>query len=256
MTLAMVSLAGIPPLAGFFGKFLLLKAVIEQGPRIPAYYCLAFTALAGVVAIIFWNLPIFFIICCIWPNLFSMVFSSVTLTPLPLAMRMRRLALRICGLRRSCGVMPQIIASMCLNSFSCFDRSCALHRFRAAGQHLHDAFQRAELFHLAQLLQKIFQRELALAHLFFHALGVVLVHGFGRVLDEADDVAHAENPRRHALGMKRLELVQLFAHARELDGLAGDGLHAQRRAAARVAVELGEDRTGDVAAPDRNAWRR
>ncbi len=49
MTLAMASLAGIPPLAGFFGKFLLLKAVIEQGPVQPAYYCLAFTALAGVV---------------------------------------------------------------------------------------------------------------------------------------------------------------------------------------------------------------
>ena len=49
MTLAMVSLAGIPPLAGFFGKFLLLKAVIEQGPAHPGYYCLTFTALAGVV---------------------------------------------------------------------------------------------------------------------------------------------------------------------------------------------------------------
>jgi NADH-quinone oxidoreductase subunit N len=49
MTLAMASLAGIPPLAGFFGKFLLLKAVLEQGPGHPGYYCLAFTALAGVV---------------------------------------------------------------------------------------------------------------------------------------------------------------------------------------------------------------
>jgi NADH-quinone oxidoreductase subunit N len=49
MTLAMVSLAGIPPLAGFFGKFLLLKAVIEQGAVHPGYYCLAFTTLAGVV---------------------------------------------------------------------------------------------------------------------------------------------------------------------------------------------------------------
>ncbi|MGD0744220.1 MAG: NADH-quinone oxidoreductase subunit N [Verrucomicrobiota bacterium] len=49
MSLAMVSLAGIPPLAGFFGKFLLLKAVIEQGATNPGYYCLAFTALAGVV---------------------------------------------------------------------------------------------------------------------------------------------------------------------------------------------------------------
>jgi NADH-quinone oxidoreductase subunit N len=49
MTLAMASLAGIPPLAGFFGKFLLLKAVVEQGPAHPGYYCLTFTALAGVV---------------------------------------------------------------------------------------------------------------------------------------------------------------------------------------------------------------
>ncbi len=49
MALAMASLAGIPPLAGFFGKFLLLKAVIEQGPAHAGYYYLAFIALAGVV---------------------------------------------------------------------------------------------------------------------------------------------------------------------------------------------------------------
>ena len=49
MTIAMVSLGGIPPLAGFFGKFLLLKAVVEQGPAHHAYYWLTFIALAGVV---------------------------------------------------------------------------------------------------------------------------------------------------------------------------------------------------------------
>ena len=51
LTIAMVSLAGIPPLAGFFGKFLLLKAVIDQAhlTGIHGYYCLAFTTLAGVV---------------------------------------------------------------------------------------------------------------------------------------------------------------------------------------------------------------
>jgi NADH-quinone oxidoreductase subunit N len=46
MTLAMVSLAGIPPLAGFFGKFLLFKAAIEAGP---AYYWLVGVAIIGVV---------------------------------------------------------------------------------------------------------------------------------------------------------------------------------------------------------------
>jgi NADH-quinone oxidoreductase subunit N len=51
MTISMVSLAGIPPLAGFFGKFLLLKAVVEaaQTTGNQGYYCLVFTALAGVV---------------------------------------------------------------------------------------------------------------------------------------------------------------------------------------------------------------
>ena len=54
LTLAMVSLAGIPPLAGFFGKFLLLKAVIEQGHDNHSYYTLAFIALAGVIVSIYY----------------------------------------------------------------------------------------------------------------------------------------------------------------------------------------------------------
>ncbi len=51
LTIAMVSLAGIPPLAGFFGKFLLLKALIDTAhlTHNHGYYCLAFTALIGVV---------------------------------------------------------------------------------------------------------------------------------------------------------------------------------------------------------------
>ena len=51
MTISLVSLAGIPPLAGFFGKFLLLKSVIEaaQATGNHGYYCLVFTTLAGVV---------------------------------------------------------------------------------------------------------------------------------------------------------------------------------------------------------------
>jgi NADH-quinone oxidoreductase subunit N len=49
MSLAMVSLAGIPPLAGFFGKFLLFKAALMQGAVQPAYYWLVAVAIAGVV---------------------------------------------------------------------------------------------------------------------------------------------------------------------------------------------------------------
>ncbi|NJN06205.1 MAG: NADH-quinone oxidoreductase subunit N [Rhodobacteraceae bacterium] len=49
LTLSMVSLAGIPPLAGFLGKFLLLKAVVAQGTNYAAYYWLAGVAVVGVV---------------------------------------------------------------------------------------------------------------------------------------------------------------------------------------------------------------
>jgi NADH-quinone oxidoreductase subunit N len=51
MTISMVSLAGIPPLAGFFGKFLLLKSAVEaaQTTGNHGYYYLVFVALAGVV---------------------------------------------------------------------------------------------------------------------------------------------------------------------------------------------------------------
>jgi NADH-quinone oxidoreductase subunit N len=58
MALAMVSLAGIPPLAGFFGKFLLLKAVIEKGALQPAYYWLIAVALLGVVISFYYYLGV------------------------------------------------------------------------------------------------------------------------------------------------------------------------------------------------------
>ncbi len=51
MTLSMVSLAGIPPLAGFFGKFLLLKAAIDAGS---GYYWIVAVALFSVIVSIYY----------------------------------------------------------------------------------------------------------------------------------------------------------------------------------------------------------
>ena len=54
MTLAAVSLAGIPPLAGFFGKFLLIKSVATEAFGNIGYFVLLAVAVFGVVASIFY----------------------------------------------------------------------------------------------------------------------------------------------------------------------------------------------------------
>ena len=58
LALAMISLAGIPPLAGFFGKFLLLKSVIEKGTSDPLYWVLIGAALFGIVASFYYYLGV------------------------------------------------------------------------------------------------------------------------------------------------------------------------------------------------------
>jgi NADH-quinone oxidoreductase subunit N len=49
LAMGMISLGGIPPLAGFAGKFLLIKAVVEHAAFDPRYYYLALVMVAGVV---------------------------------------------------------------------------------------------------------------------------------------------------------------------------------------------------------------
>jgi NADH-quinone oxidoreductase subunit N len=68
-------------LAGFFGKFLLLKAVIEQGPLHPGYYCLAFTALAGVVISLYYYFGV--VRAVYWSN------DATNLSPIQISWPMR-----------------------------------------------------------------------------------------------------------------------------------------------------------------------
>ena len=58
--------------------------------------------------------------------------------------------------------------------------------------------------------------------------------------DEGEHVAHAQNPGGHPVGVERLDHIQLFTGAHELDGLAGGGPDGKRRTAPGVAVQLGE----------------
>ena len=75
--------------------------------------------------------------------------------------------------------------------------------------------------------------------------GLLLVDVLLGALDEGQDVAHAEDPAGQPVGVEDLERVGLLARAEELDRDAGDRRDRQRRAAAGVAVDLGQDQAGD-----------
>ena len=58
LALAMISLAGIPPMAGFFGKFLLIRALLERGALQPMYYWLIGIAVIGVIISFYYYLGV------------------------------------------------------------------------------------------------------------------------------------------------------------------------------------------------------
>ena len=115
-----------------------------------------------------------------------------------------------------------------------------------AGHHAHDAAHAAHLLHLAQLVGEIVQVELAGLHLPGDRSGLFRVDRLGGLFDQADDVAHAEDAVGDAAREEFLQRVHLLAGADQLDRLAGDGTHGERRAAAAVAVHAGEHEAGDA----------
>jgi NADH-quinone oxidoreductase subunit N len=87
MTLAMVSLAGVPPLAGFFGKFLLFKAALEQAGANSAYYWLVGVAIVGVVISLYYYFGL--IRAIYWSK------DPADLSPIPLSVPIK-LTLGVC----------------------------------------------------------------------------------------------------------------------------------------------------------------
>src|SRR4051794_14150894 len=115
-----------------------------------------------------------------------------------------------------------------------------------AGEHLEDVSDRTHATHLLELLEEVVERELLLADLLLELLGALLVELALGLLGEREDVAHAEDPLRHPVGVEALEGVELLAGRGVEDRLAGDRLDRQRGAAAGVAVELGHDDAVEV----------
>ncbi len=97
-----------------------------------------------------------------------------------------------------------------------------------------------------ELIAQVGEIERALAHLLGDARGLLGVDRLRRLLDQRDDVAHAEDAVGDTRGMEVLQRVHLLADADQLDRLAGDGAHRQRRAAAAVAVDARQHDAGEA----------
>jgi hypothetical protein len=156
--------------------------------------------------------------------------------------------LRMSGLARSALVIEPMMAiwrAIVLSSMPA-DRHLLLH-LAHAGHHAHHAAHAAELLHLPELLGEVVEVELALLHpLGHHGLRLFGVDSLGAF---STSETMSPMPRmRSAMrsGMEFLQRVHLFAGADQLDRLAGDGAHGQRRAAAAIAVHAGQHEAGDA----------
>ncbi len=109
MTLAMVSLGGIPPLAGFFGKFLLFKALIEQGT---AYYWLAAVAIIGVVISLYYYFGVIRVMY--WSE------RPADLSPIPVSWPNRTLLYGCMAGMLVLGVFPGVLVNAAIQAVSVF----------------------------------------------------------------------------------------------------------------------------------------
>ena len=123
----------------------------------------------------------------------------------------------MCGFSRSAGVMLSMIPWIRLTSPSASMLVEVAGHLVQAGDLAHQVLDGPHLLHLDDLLAEVVEVELPLGQLLLLPLGLLLVDGRLRRLDQADDVAHAEHLADEPLGVERLELVELLALADELD---------------------------------------
>lgn len=98
---------------------------------------------------------------------------------------------------------------------------------------------------MLELAEEVFKVELGFFNLSCEAFSFLFVDILLRFFNEGDDVTHAEDTLSHPGGVEGLEVVHFLAGTDQFDRSAGDGLHGEGSTTAGVAIELGEDDTGE-----------
>ena len=91
-----------------------------------------------------------------------------------------------------------------------------------AGHHAEHRARSPHFFHLLELAEHVVHIEFIFpkpASGLFHRFLILSVLG---LFDQGEHIAHTQDAPCHSLGVEDLQILQLFAHAGELDGFAGD----------------------------------
>ena len=180
--------------------------------------------------------------------------TSFSRTPEPLAIRLMRSALILASFvlfPRRHGIHDGSVAV-----------KVALHRFflalghgahaaeHAAGKEGHQLVNGADFGHHFHLLVHVVEGEAPAHQALRQAHGLFLVHVFGRQIDEALNVAHAEQTRDKPVGFELLQVLNALANTDVDDGCAGGG-NGQRTTTTGRTIEFRDDDARDRPASGR-----
>ena len=168
--------------------------------------------------------------------------TSLTSTPAPRAIRARREPSMILGLSRSAGVIEWMIASIRSTSFSSMLLIWSL--ISPIPGSMPKILDSGPILRTICICCRKSASPKSLPSLdgqLGRGLGrLVGVEGLLGLLDQGEHVAHAEDPAGHPVGMEDVEVLQRLAVGGEHDRPAGHPGDGQGRAAAGVAVQLGQ----------------
>ena len=114
------------------------------------------------------------------------------------------------------------------------------------GQHAEQSAHAPDFFNLRQLVTQIIQIEFAFAHFFGKRFGFFSIDILRGLFNEGNNIPHAQNAIGNPRGMEIIQRIHFFAHADQLDRLAGHRAHRQGRATAPVAIHPRQNNTGNA----------
>ena len=193
----------------------------------------------------------------IWRCIFRSLLTSLTSTPAPAAMRLRREPLITSGSRAFLLGHRRDDGFLAGEDLVVEARGIELVLHLAdAGQHAEHALHAAQLLHLAAAVRRDRSCRTDPSSSWRRSSRPLPCRSVSAAFSTSETTSPMSRMRLATrAGMEGFQRIELFADAQELDRRAGDRAHGKRRAAARIAVDAGQDDAGERHALVERSWR-